>query len=231
VSPGDIVGTTTLGGGDTVAAKRHDHHGRAVPEGSEVPRPGDLVVGPDGTAPEVVSDEFVYETAVVAEPIVGEATDSPLADDEPEGNIPANPLWAMKARRHGQFHLFHHGDDERIREAVGQGNDTVYAIDDGRDHVMLGRRVGVSPSGCQYGLVGRVAIGDFDALCQGELDARGAFDQAGELALCGVVQVDEVLTGEIFEVAVYGGSDEVPAEYLPGGAFIEFPDDLDLEID
>jgi hypothetical protein len=215
-----------------VAAEAHDDHGRAVPEGSgETPRPGDLVIGPGGTPPEVESDEFVFETVVVPEPLVGEDTDSPLADDEPEGNIPANPLWAMKARRHGQWHLFHHKDAERIREAVGQGPDAVYAIDDGRDHVMLGRQVGASPSGCQYALVGRVPIGDFDALCQGELDARGAFDRAGELALCGVVQIDEVLTGETFEVALYDSAADMPPEYLPGHEFIEFADDIDLEVD
>lgn len=44
----------------------------------------------------------------------------------------------MKDRRHF-FGLGGHGDAERIRQALGLGDGTVYFIDDGRSHCMIGR--------------------------------------------------------------------------------------------
>jgi hypothetical protein len=174
---------------------------------------------------------MVFEMAEVPEPLVGEDTDTPLADDEPEGIIPPSPLWAMKNRRHGQWHLFsHHDRDERLREVVGEGPSAVYAMDDGRDHVMLGRQVGASPSGCQYCLVGRVPAEAFDALRLRGADPRHAFDQAEEVTLCGVVALDDVLTGEVFDVAPYDTPADVPREYLPGSEFIAFPSDIELDL-
>lgn len=208
-----------------------DDFGRAIPEEPGAsPGPGDLIVGPSGATPEVVAKDMVFQVAEVPEPLVGEATDTPLADDEPEGTVPANPLWAMKERRHGQWHLFHHGHPERLRAVVGEGAAAVYAIDDGREHAMLGRPVGVSPSGCQYCIVGRVPLEVVDALQNGEVSPQHAFDQAHEIVLCGTVALDDVLTGEVFDVAHYEVPEEIPREYLPGSEFINFPADIDLDI-
>ncbi len=188
-----------------------DEGGRIVEPG-ETPRPGDIL--PSGG----------YE------PIVGKASDTPLADDEPEGIIPANPLWAMKTHRHVHWHLLpQHDRHDRIRDVLGGGDDTVYVVDDGRHHVTIGRRVGSAPDGAQYCLVGRIAIEEYGALRQGAANPHDAFDTADELTLCGVVAEDEALTGETFDVARYGGVDEVPSDFLPGNAFITFPEDLDIE--
>ena len=210
----------------------HEHEfGRAVPGGPDAaPQPGDLVVTPGHTPPEVVAKDMVFEMAEVPEPLVGEDSDTPLSDDEPEGVIPASPLWAMKNRRHGQWHLFHHGHPDRLRVAEGQGADVVYVMDDGRDHVMFGRRVGSSPSGCQYCLVGRAPRDVFEALHAHQLSPQDAFGQAHELALCGVVDVGEVRTGETFDVASYEAAADIPREYLPGSEPIAFPSDIDIDV-
>ena len=69
---------------------------------------------------------------------------TPLSEDEPEGTVPASPLWAMKERAHGSLHLF--GHPARIRACVGTGDAAVYAIDDGPHHCMIGRRSGPPPT-------------------------------------------------------------------------------------
>jgi len=64
----------------------------------------------------------------------------------------------MKEHRHIQWHLLPaHEQHERIRECLDAGDYTLYCIDDGRHHAMIGRRVGVSPSGCEYSLIGRIS--------------------------------------------------------------------------
>jgi hypothetical protein len=208
-----------------------ERFGQAVPGGPDAtPHPGDLVVTPGHTPPEVVAKDMVFEMAEVPEPLVGEDSDTPLADDEPEGVIPSNPLWAMKNRRHGQWHLFHHGHPERLRAVVGSGADAVYAMDDGRDHVMLGRPVGSSPSGCQYCLVGRVPRGVFDSLQSRQTRPQDAFAQAEEIALCGVIAIEEVKSGETFDVASYETAADIPREYLPGSDPIAFPSDIEIDV-
>jgi hypothetical protein len=169
---------------------------------------------------------------MVPEPIVGPDVDSPLGGDEPEGLIPPSPLWAMKDRRHTHWHLLpSHERHDRLRQRVGEGDETVYAIDDGRHHVTLGRRVGVSPDSCEYCLVGRVELGHYEELLTGVVAVATAFDEADELVLCGVVAEDEVLAANVFDVDRYDDVSQVPRDYLPGSPYITFPEDLEITVD
>jgi hypothetical protein len=135
----------------------------------------------------------------------------------------------MKARRHSHWHLLGRDRTTRVRERIGDDSASVYVIDDGREHVLIGHPVGSSPSGCQYCLVGRITTADFDALRYGDLDPRRAFDNSDDVTLCGVVAIDEILTGDVFDVARYDAAADVPREYLPGNPAIDFPSDIDPE--
>ena len=177
------------------------------------PRPGDIIL-PGGL--------------VASEPLVGSGASSPLEEDEPEGTIPPCPLWAMKQRRHIQWHLLpSHDRHDRIRDVVGTGDDTVYVIDDGRHHVMLGRRVGEAQAEVEYCLLGRVEHEVYDELRQGRLPLANAFDGAHELALCGVAVEEDIRSSNIFDVERYASIDDVPAEYRVGASFLNLEEDLD----
>lgn len=191
------------------------HWGSAVfPSDTEPPEPGDLVVNPVlGATPE---------------PLVGTGLPSPLAEDEPEGTVPPSPLWAMKARRHVQWQLPIVGDHERIREAIGTGDDTAFLIDDGKHHAMVGRQVGVSVDGCDYALVGRISLEWCDALRQGSVPADRAFDEAHDLALCGVVVDEPTASANVFDVARYPRLADVPEAYRPGAPYLRFQQDLEI---
>jgi hypothetical protein len=177
------------------------------------PRPGDIDL-PGGV--------------VAAEPLVGTGSSSPLEEDEPEGTIPPCPLWAMKRRRHIQWHLLpSHDRHSRIREVVGSGDDAVYVIDDGGHHVMLGRRVGAVPGECEYCLLGRAGIEIYERLRQGRIALVNAFDSATELVLCGVAVEEDIRSSNIFDVAQYGDIEDVPQEYRAGAPFLNLDEDLD----
>ena len=149
---------------------------------------------------------------------------TPLEEDEPEGVIPRAPLWAMKDRRHF-FEIGGHGDAERIRRAFGAGDGTVYFIDDGRSHCMIGRRVGSSPDGCVYCLVGRVSLDRYEQIDNGQAAVDDVFADARDIALCGVFE-DETMASEVILVQHYPHFDDVPPDYLPPSPFIDFEDDL-----
>jgi hypothetical protein len=53
---------------------------------------------------------------------------------------------------------------ERIRECLEADDYTLYCIDDGRHHAMIARRVGASPSGCEYTLLGRISRHRYEEL-------------------------------------------------------------------
>lgn len=202
--------------------------GERVEESPEhPPKPGDVVASGD----EELATSYGYRVGMVPEPVVGPDVDSPLAEDEPEGVVPANPLWAMKEHRHVAWHLLPaHERHQRLRARVADGDEAVYAIDDGRTHVTLGHRVGSGPDGAGYCLVGRVSREQFEDLRAGNTAPATAFDRASELTLCGVVAEDEVLAGSVFDVARYPDASAVPPEYLPGSPFIEFPEDLEITV-
>ena len=190
--------------------------GHAIAPGSSArPEPGDIIINADlGIAPE---------------PLVGRDESTPLEDHEPEGTIPPSPLWAMKDRRHVQWHLLpSHDRHQRIRERLGAGDDTMYAIDDDRRHVMLGRRVGSSPGGCEYCLIGRISLERFEQLRDQAVPLVDSFSTAVDLTLCGVVDEGQIESSNVIEVALYDSVADIPEEYLPGAPYLNFPGDLEI---
>jgi hypothetical protein len=165
-------------------------------------------IGPDTTLPEPESS-------------------TPLEIHESEGPVPPAPLWAMKDRGHF-LGLLGHGDAERIREAVGEGDETVYFTDDGRTHCMVGRRVGKTTDDCVYCLVGRIKLDRFEDIARGRVPVSESFSDAHDVTLCGVYE-EEGRASDVMVVQHYGHARDVPAEYLPPSPFIEFTEDLDVE--
>jgi len=165
---------------------------------------------------------FEPGTAANTFPVTAPEDPTPLSEDEPEGTVPASPLWAMKERAHGGIHLF--GHPARIRAGVGHGDAAIYAIDDGPHHVMLGRRVGATTDGCVYSLVVRVDLATWQALESGALEGREAFLRAHEAGLSGTVETDGV--SNVFDVDWYDRPEDIPAEYLPPSPAITFAEDL-----
>jgi len=186
-----------------------------TPSQSTHPRPGDIIRGSGPRA--------------MAEPLVGKDESTPLDEDEPEGIIPPNPLWAMKIRRHTQWHLLpSHERQERVRDSLGSGDETIYVMDDGNHHVMLGRRVGECVWGCEYSLVGRVSRERYAQLKNHTVSPVDAFEGASGIALCGVAKEEGTLSSNVFDVARYETAGDVPPEYRPGSPFLEFSKDLEI---
>ena len=155
-------------------------------------------------------------------PVTAPEDATPLEEDEPEGTVPPSPLWAMKERAHGGIHLF--GHPARIRSSAGSGDATVYAIDDGPKHCMIGRRVGATTDGCVYSLVARVDLHTWQSLESGALDGRAAFLAAHEAGLSGTVEDEGV--SNVFDVDWYADPSDIPDEYLPPAPFRTFAEDL-----
>jgi hypothetical protein len=185
-----------------------------APLGQRPPRPGEILLPGGFVAPE---------------PIVGTGSSSPLEEDEPEGNIPPCPLWAMKERRHIQWHLLpSHSRHSRIRDVVGSGDDLVYVIDDGPHHVMLGRRIGEVQGEVEYCLLGRDDLAVYEALRGGQLEMTNAFDTAHELEICGVAVEEDIRSSNIFDVTRFNDFSEVPEEYRPGAPYLHLNEDLEI---
>ncbi len=172
--------------------------------------------GQDGQGP------FTAERPGAAFPVTAPADATPLEEDEPEGIVPASPLWAMKDRRREQ--LFHFGHPERIRARIGSGDGAAYVVDDGRHHAMLGRNVGAAPDGCVYSLVTRIEIATYHSLVAGAIDARTAFLRGVDAGLSGTVESPGV--ANVFDVDFYQRGEDIPERYLPPGPFIEFGENL-----
>jgi hypothetical protein len=166
---------------------------------------------------------FLPGTENSAFPVTAPENATPLEDGEPEGTVPPSPLWAMKDRRHEQLpHLF--GHPHRIRASIGTGDDAVYAIDDGKHHCMLGRRVGATRDGCVYSLVTRVPIDVYQSLAAGSISPRDAFLAGSDAGLSGTV--DEPGLSNVFDVDFYQHPTDIPDRYLPPAPFVDFTEDL-----
>jgi hypothetical protein len=188
------------------------------PEAGSV-EPGDGIIQPrdDGQL------HFLPGTEEYAFPVTAPENATPLEEEEPEGTVPPSPLWAMKDRRHEQLpHLF--GHPHRIRACIGTGDAAVYAIDDGRHHCMLGRRVGATTDGCVYSLTTRVPLDVYTSLAEGRIDGRHAFLAGSDAGLSGTV--DEPGISNVFDVDFYAHSADIPDQYLPPSPFIQFAEDL-----
>jgi hypothetical protein len=191
--------------------------GAVDPSSGQVPGPGDIIVT-DGSV-------------IPPEPLVGTGASSSLDEDEPEGTIPPCPLWAMKDRRHTQWHLLPSQErHERIRECVGSGDDAIYVIDDGRTHAIVARRVGAVQGECEYCLLGRVPLDTYEELQQNSLSTSDAFRSATEITLCGVALAEDVRSSNVFDVARYDSADEIPSEYRPGAAFLNLTESIEIAV-
>jgi hypothetical protein len=189
--------------------------GKAVPVSSGTPKPGDIIT--ESGLP------------IAAGPLVGHGMSTPLDEDEPEHTIPPGPLWAMKERRHIQWHLLPaHERHERIRECLDADDYTLYCIDDGGHHAMVGRRVGISPSGCEYVLIGRISRKRYEELRDELVLLVNCFDTATEIRLCGIDVEEGIRSSNVFDVADYDSIDDVPGEYRPGSLFHHFSGDLEI---
>jgi len=203
------------GGGEQREPSSEGWGEEITPSPSNRPTPGDIIRGSGPRA--------------MAEPLVGKDESTPLDEDEPEGIVPSSPLWAMKIQRHTQWHLLpSHERHERFRDAIGSGDETIYVIDDGAHHVMLGRRVGERASGCEYSLVGRVPRERYEELKNGTVSPVDAFEGASGIALCGVAKEEGTLSSNVFDVARYESAGDVPPEYRSGSPFLEFSKDLEI---
>jgi hypothetical protein len=179
------------------------------------PKPGDIIT--------------VSGSPIAAGPLVGDDVSTPLEEDEPEHTIPPGPLWAMKERRHTQWHLLPaHERHDRIRECLEADDYTLYCIDDGRHHAMIGRRVGISPNGCEYTLLGRISRQRYEELRDEVVPVATCFDTATEMRLCGVDVEEDIRSSNVFDVAIYEGIDDVPEDYQPGSPFHHFRQDLEI---
>jgi hypothetical protein len=122
--------------------------------------------------------------------------------------------------------LFSAASDSDVIRWVSGGEDAhtaTYAIDDGYDHCMVARMVGVSPDGCTYCLVTRVKRLDFEEVRQGQADVSVLMSLGHGFTLCGVTAG---LVSNVVHVARYRRVKDVPVEYLPGSEFIHFAEAL-----
>jgi hypothetical protein len=188
------------------------------PVGHENDRPTALYPGGSGDAWLV----GVAPGGFGVSPLMREPKEStPLESAQSDDLIPLSPLWAMKCLQHGRFGLSHDDGSEEIRWASGPNDRDagIYVIDDGSDHCMVSRLVGVSPDGCTYCLVARVKRLDFEDVRSGQAGAVDLFSRGKELTLCGVVQG---AVSNVVRVAGYRKYRDVPADYLPPAGLIEF---------
>jgi hypothetical protein len=189
--------------------------GEAVPASSGHPKPGDIIVESG--------------LVIAPEPLVGHDVSTALEEDEPEHTIPAGPLWAMKEHRHIQWHLLPaHERHERIRECLEADDHTLYCIDDGGHHAMIARRVGVSPSGCEYSLIGRISRQCYEELRDEVVLLANSFDTVTEMRLCGIAVEDDIRSSNVFDVTNFDSIDQVPEDYRPGSPFHQFDQDLEI---
>jgi hypothetical protein len=146
---------------------------------------------------------------------------TPLESTQGDVLIPSSPLWAMNYLRHGRFGLSHDDGFDQIRWASDPDDRDaeIYVIEDGSDHCMVSRLVGVSPDGCTYCLVARVKRLDFEDVRSGRAETLDLFSHGKEFTLCGVV---EGAISNVVRVAGYRRYKDVPADYLPPSDLIEF---------
>jgi hypothetical protein len=201
---GDAVGDEEWEPGDPAADDEFEPTGGPP---RPLPVAGGLTLGAFGTPPLV----FVPSSS------------TPLAEDDPESPIPPAALWAMKYRRHLHLRLGRR-EQERLRSCLGEGDGAVYVIDDGGNHVMVSRLVGMDEEGSTYCLVGRIGEEAYDRYAAGEAAAERIFAESRELALCSVFAAPDAVSNVVVS-ETYSSVDEVPTEYLPPNPFLAFTED------
>jgi hypothetical protein len=153
-----------------------------------------------------------------APPVYRPKESTPLEEPGGDGAVPAAALWAMKYRRHG--HLLSRSE-VAIRARYGEGDRTVYVIDDGWKHCTVSRMVGSSDDGCVYVLVARIDMAAYQELHDGASGAEAAFAGADEPCLCAVYE-DPGSVSNVSLVESYHAIADVPIDYLPPHGAVEF---------
>jgi hypothetical protein len=131
----------------------------------------------------------------------------------------------MKYRRHLHFGS-RAGDAFRAR--LGDDRDPVYVLDDGPEHFMACREVGMDDEGLKYYLIGRITLWVYEGFADDDVDIAGVFSEGDDLCLCGVYEATEGASNVLL-VESYRGIEDVPTDYLPSNPLIRFSDDLPEE--
>jgi hypothetical protein len=194
---------------------------KRVSDHSTDPREDIDYISEDGVDAPLVTSRGLYSPGLMASPtpVFMPKASTPLGEDAGDGVIPPFALWAMKYRRH--VHLLSKAEVD-IRDRFGTGNHTVYVIDDGRKHCMVGRKVGTSPDGCAYSLIGRITMEEYEELVDGGM-TDDIFVDADQLSLCAVFEAADAVSN-VSLVQSFTTIDEVPGEYLPPSPEMEFTD-------
>ncbi|HXQ75915.1 MAG TPA: hypothetical protein VN791_05410 [Acidimicrobiales bacterium] len=143
-------------------------------------------------------------------------------DEDPE-EIPRVVLAAIKDRMHAR-RLSPPDDPGHLQVSLGTADDDVHVVDDGTEHCTIGRPVGYAPDGCVYVLVGRISRYGYELLRDGDVEPARAFDEARDMTLCGVYEVDGIVEN-IALIRRFRHVDDVPADYLPPAPFLEFSEE------
>ena len=197
------------GQGEGQEGDQHHEWEEAVPASSGRPKPGDIITESG--------------LAVTPGPMVGHDVSTPLEEDEPEHATAGPAVGHERSPTRAMAVLLPaHERHDRIRECLDADDYTLYCIDDGRHHAMIARRVGESPSGCEYSLLGRIARRRYEELRDEVVLLINCFDTATEIRLCGVDVEEATRSSNVFDVAPYDGIDDVPENYRPGSPFHHF---------
>jgi hypothetical protein len=125
----------------------------------------------------------------------------------------------MEDRKHSTWRP-ESDEDGKIRCRLGPDDGVLYVIDDGRDHCMIGRLVGQDTDGCVYCLVARITLDRFEELRSDDVALDQAFAEARDVCLSAVFESDSA--SNVVHVQHYRRAEDVPEEYLPPSAFLEF---------
>ena len=200
-------------------SSNHDADGAA--EGPGLAEPS--VSGLDTRPGRISSVSDLSEAGIGISPVLFEPDKStPLEPDSPDATIPAAALWAMEDRKHGSI-LSGVDEDETIRCRLGEGDLTLYVMDDGRSHCMICRVVGEDDDSCIYCLVARIGLDQFGQLRDQQTPLDDAFVDARDISLSAVFESETA--SNVVPVQHYRRLVDVPVEYLPGHPFLHFTDD------
>jgi hypothetical protein len=147
----------------------------------------------------------------------------PDGDEDAPEEIPRLVLAAIKDRMHAR-RMSPPDDPGHLEVSLGTAEDDIHLVDDGPEHCMIGRAVGYAPDGCVYVLVGRIARYRYEQLADGDVQPAQAFDEARDMTLCGVYEVDGMVEN-IAPIRRFRRVDDVPADYLPPAPFLEFSEE------
>jgi len=181
-------------------------------------------VDDDPTTDDPVTDDPATDDPATDDPVTGDpVSDGDGPDDEDVEGIPGVVLAAIKDRMHAR-RLSPPDDPGHVEASLGSADDDVHVVDDGPEYCVIGRSVGYSPDGCIYVLVGRISREVYEQLRDGDVEPARAFDDARDMTLSGVYEVDGMVEN-IALIRRFGPVDDVPAEYLPPGPFLEFSEE------